>query len=317
MNKLHSMPDPTNHPAPSGPSCGHAATGGCGHSHPAPAQSPIHDHGHGHEHRDGVEVCHHGPLGEHHLGRDVICVDHVTFGYGGPPVLKDVTLHIEQGCNLGIVGPNGGGKTTLLRLILGLLTGYSGKIEVMGLSPAKACRRGDLVGYVPQRHEFETRFPVTVRQVVRMGLVGKTGILKGYRPEDLDRVEELIQRVGLKDKAQAAIGELSGGQQQRALIARALAAGPRILLLDEPMSGLDPAGQQEIAGLIRQLHESLGLTVVVVSHDLRSVAAGCGKVACLNQTVHYHDSPEGLTPRVLQEVFSHDVAAVFQTGRES
>lgn len=311
------MPDPTNQPIPSGPSCGDTAHGGCGHSHPAPIQAPACEktHDHGHEHRNGVEVCHHGPLGEHHLGRDVICVDHVSFGYGGPAVLKDVTLHIEQGCNLGIVGPNGGGKTTLLRLILGLLNGYSGKIEVMGLSPAKACRRGDLVGYVPQRHEFESRFPVTVRQVVRMGLVGKTGLLKSHRPDDLQRVEELIQRVGLKGKAESAIGELSGGQQQRALIARALAAGPRILLLDEPMSGLDPSGQQEIARLIRELHESLGLTVVVVSHDLRSVAAGCGKVACLNKTVHYHDSPEGLSPRVLQEVFSHDVAAVFASER--
>jgi zinc transport system ATP-binding protein len=227
-------------------------------------------------------------------------------------VLSDVTLHIETGCNLGIVGPNGGGKTTLLKVILGLLEGYSGSVRVMGLSPREVCRRGDLVGYVPQRHDFESRFPVNVRQVVRMGLVGKAGLLRRYAAEDIERVEALMAHVGVADLARRPIGDLSGGQQQRVFIARALAAGPKLLLMDEPTVGVDVAGQRQFAELIHSLHEKLGLTVVIVSHDLRAVAAGCGKVAVLNRTVHYHDSTEGLTTDLLQEVFRHDIAPVLE-----
>lgn len=267
-----------------------------------------HHHDHHHDHHG--HACSHGPLDEHHPGVDAICVDHVSYRYGNVQALRDVSLHVAQGCVLGVIGPNGGGKTTLLKILLGQLQDYEGKVQVMGRAPEEVSRRGDVVGYVPQHHAFERRFPVSVRQVVRMGLVGKTGLFRRYRREDLDRAESLLGQVGIAHLAERPIGDLSGGQQQRAFIARALAPGPQVLLMDEPTVGIDVAGQQQFADLIHRLHDELGLTVMIVSHDLRSVASSCEKVACLARTVHFHDAPEGLTPALLQEVFQHEIAAL-------
>ncbi len=254
-------------------------------------------------------VCHHGSLGEHH-GDDVICLDGAGYRYGEVVALEDVTMHIETGCNLGIVGPNGGGKTTLLKIVLGLLEGYSGEVVIGGMGPREVCRRGDVVGYVAQRASFVRRFPVSVRQVVRMGVVGKTGLMRRVRGADREYADHVMESLGVADLADRPIGGLSGGQQQRVLIARALASRPRVLLLDEPMVGIDVAGQRRFAELIRRLHEELRLTIVVVSHDLRAIAGTCGKVAVLNRRVHYHDSPDGLTEELLREIFQHDIAPV-------
>ncbi len=260
-----------------------------------------------------ADHCAHGSLGEHHVGGDAICVDRVGYCYatadGGAPAwaLRDVTLHVQRGCSLGIIGPNGAGKTTLLKIILGLLGGYTGRVEVLGLPPTAACRRGNIVGYVPQRHQTEWRFPLSVRQVALMGLVGKTGLLRWYSRTDRQYVESLLERLGIAALADRPIGDLSGGQQQRCFIARALAARPKILILDEPLVGIDEAGQRQFAELINDLHRSLDLTMVIVSHDIRAIATSCSKVACLNQTIHYHDSPAGLTEDVLREVFQHEI----------
>lgn len=289
------------------------------HSH-GHAHDHGHDHNHAHGHAEHAGACPHGSLAEHHPRTDAICLDRVSYRYPGSSqgqatgegpgglALRDVTLHIEQGCNLGIIGPNGAGKTTLLKILLGLVEGYTGSVSVQGLTPRQACRRGDIIGYVPQRHDVEWRFPVSVRQVVRMGLVGKTGLFRRHRAEDLAYVEQMLERTGIADLADRAVGDLSGGQQQRLFIARALAPRPRILVLDEPTVGIDEAGQRQFAKLIHEIHESLGLTIIVVSHDLQAVAAGCNRVACLRQTIHFHDSPGGLTREVLAEVFRHDIA---------
>ena len=263
---------------------------------------------------DSHHVCAHGALDEHHGEVDAICLDDVSYAYDGHEALHDVTLHIETGCCLGVIGPNGGGKTTLLRIILGLLGGYTGRASVLDMAPAEVCRRGDVIGYVPQHHEFERRFPVSVRQVVRMGLVGRTGLLRRTRRDDLDYAEQIMQQVGVADLVDRPIGDLSSGQQQRVFIARALACRPKILLLDEPLVGVDLAGQQQFAELIHQLHDALGLTLVVVSHDLRAVAGSCGKVAVLNRSIHYHDSPAGLTADLLHEIFRHDIAPILGAG---
>ena len=267
-----------------------------------------HDQSHG----DPRHVCHHGPLGVHRDEADVICVDHLTYRYNGTTALDHVTLHVEAGCNLGIIGPNGGGKTTLLKVILGLLEDYQGHVSVLGLSPREACRRGDVIGYVAQKQSFEPRFPVNVRQVVRMGLTGKPGPFRRHPRDDLDYVETLLQRLSIADIADRPIGELSGGQQQRGFIARALAPRPKILLLDEPTVGIDIAGQRRFAELVHALHDELALTIIVVSHDLRAVAGSCGKIAVLSRKIHYHDSPDGLTPALLQEIFQHDLAPVLR-----
>ena len=261
----------------------------------------------------------------------------MSFGYPSvrgtperPLALRDVTLHVEQGCSLGIIGPNGAGKTTLLKIILGLLDGFRGSAKVLGMTPWEACRRGGIVGYVPQRHDAEWRFPLTVRQVVRMGLIGKTGLLRWYSRADRQYVEQIMEQLGIASFADRPIGDLSGGQQQRCFIARALAAKPKILILDEPLVGVDEAGQQQFAELSRRLHHGLHvsdpvagsadgstLTLVIVSHDIRAIAASCSRVACLNQTIHYHDSPAGLTEDVLREVFQHEISSVLRQSKNS
>lgn len=292
----------------------------------------------------GPEPCPHGSLAEHRAESDAICLDRVSFGYPSvrgtpdPPLaLRDVTLHVEQGCSLGIIGPNGAGKTTLLKIVLGLLDGFRGNVKVLGMTPRAACRRGDIVGYVPQRHDAEWRFPLTVRQVVRMGLIGKTGLIRWYSRADRQYVEQIMEQLGIATLADRPIGDLSGGQQQRCFIARALAAKPRILILDEPLVGVDEAGQQQFAELSLRLHHGLHaepggavgdrlgsntadgskLTLVIVSHDIRAIAASCSRVACLNQTIHYHDSPAGLTEEVLREVFQHEISSVLRPSNRS
>jgi ABC-type Mn2+/Zn2+ transport system ATPase subunit len=191
-----------------------------------------------------------------------------------------------------------------------LLRGHGGSIRVFGLSPDEAKRRR-LIGYVPQKTEAELAFPLSVRQVVRMSAGAGLHPWRGLSRDQRDDVEQALEVVGAADLAERPIGKLSGGQLQRVMIARALACRPRLLLLDEPTVGIDPAGQQRFAELLRSLHDRLGLTIVVVSHDLRTIVAGCDRVACLSRSLHSHGTPEGLTPRVLAEVFSHDVAAIF------
>lgn len=240
----------------------------------------------------------------------------VTFAYpraggnGVRPAIENITLSVRAGERLGILGPNGGGKSTLLKLTLGLLRGYSGRIRIFGLDPDHARRQG-LIGYVPQRIEAELAFPVSVRQVVQMGAGAGLSAFQGLPRERRDAVDRALELVGASDLRDRPIGKLSGGQLQRVMIARALAARPRLLLLDEPTVGIDVAGQQKFADLLRTLHERLGLTIMIVSHDIRTIAAGCDRVACLSRTLHSHTAPEGLTPKVLAEVFSHDVAAIF------
>ncbi|CAG1007847.1 Manganese transport system ATP-binding protein MntB [Phycisphaerales bacterium] len=230
---------------------------------------------------------------------------------GSPrPVLEHVTLTVNEGERLGVLGPNGGGKSTLLKLTLGLLRGASGEIRVFGLSPDRAVREG-LVGYVPQRPDCELAFPISARQVVEMGPALALPAWKRLSADHRAAVERGLHVVGASSFADRPIGHLSGGQFQRVMIARALAASPRLLLLDEPTVGIDVSGQQQFADLLKRLHDELKLTVIVVSHDIRTVAAGCDRIACLSRTLHSHVAPEGLTPAVLAEVFRHDVAGIF------
>lgn len=229
---------------------------------------------------------------------------------GPRPALENVTLTVKEGERLGILGPNGGGKSTLLKLTLGLLQGGSGTIRIFGYAPEEA-RARRIVGYVPQRSEAEVAFPLCVRQVVEMAVALANPPWKSLSATQRAAVADAMNVVGVTALADRPISELSGGQFQRTLIARALAPKPRLLLLDEPTVGIDPAGQQQFAELLQSLQKTLGLTVVVVSHDLRTVVAGCDSVACLSRTLHAHTAPAGLTPQVLAEVFRHDVAAIF------
>jgi zinc transport system ATP-binding protein len=234
----------------------------------------------------------------------------VDFAFGQQLVLKGINLRIDSGATLGLIGPNGGGKTTLIRLLLGMIHPTRGDIRIAGLNPRQAVARGDLVGYLPQRPRVPSSFPISVRQLVRLGLAGKTGMLRSHAPGDLEFAESLLRRVGMIDLANQPVQSLSGGQLQRALIARALAARPRLLLLDEPTTGIDRGGQQQFIEFIVELKKELDLTIVFVSHDLRAVSSISDRIACLNQTLHYHDVPDHLPADLVYQMFACDLEAM-------
>ncbi|MFG0284347.1 MAG: metal ABC transporter ATP-binding protein [Phycisphaerales bacterium JB039] len=236
----------------------------------------------------------------------------VTYTYPGAaaPAVDGVSLQVGQGARLGVLGPNGGGKTTLLKLILGELRPQSGSIEVLGMSPREARRRG-LIGYVPQRSDAVLEFPITARQAVELGAGWRRAPWRGLGPDVRSRVDEALLLTGAIDFARKPIGKLSGGQRQRIFIARALAAGAKLLLLDEPTVGVDVVGQQRFSALVSRVRDTIGATIALVSHDLRAVAAGCDQIGCINRTLHSHTAPEGLTPQILAEVFQHEVAPAF------
>ena len=234
----------------------------------------------------------------------------VEFSFEQQLVLKGINLRIESGTTLGLIGPNGGGKTTLIRLLLGMIQPTRGQVRIAGLTPRQAVGRGDLLGYLPQRPRIPSSFPITVRQLVRLGLAGKTGMLRSYARSDLEFTESLIRRVGVADLVEKPVQALSGGQLQRALIARALAARPRLLLLDEPTTGIDRGGQQQFIEFIAELSKELELTIVFVSHDLRAVSSISDRIACLNQTLHYHDVPDHLPADLVYRMFACDLEAM-------
>ncbi len=233
-----------------------------------------------------------------------------TYNGSGFPTIRDISLRVEPGERLGILGPNGAGKTTLVRVALGLLVPSSGSVTVFGRAPAEA-RAARWIGYVPQRSVAELAFPLSVQQVVAMptGVGMKPWKRPGVRAQEA--VSRALALTGCGGFADLPIGRVSGGQLQRAMIARALAAEPRLLVLDEPTIGIDATGQQQFAKMLSLVQEELGVTVVIVTHDLRTIAAGCDRVACLHGSLHAHVSPEGLTPAVLAEVFRHEVEGIF------
>ena len=240
---------------------------------------------------------------------DIVDISELDFAYRDALVLKNVSLRVEAGTTLGLIGPNGGGKTTLIRLLLGLLEPTRGAVRVDGMNPRDAVSRGNVIGYLPQNPRTPENLPVSVRQVARLGLVGKTGLLRSYTRDDIRFVDELLDRLGIADLASAPISTLSGGQLQRVLIARALAARPKLLLLDEPTTGIDRLGQQQFLESIDSLKKELGLTVVFVSHDLRAVSAISDRIACLNLTLHYHDVPEHIPADLVYRMFACDLEA--------
>ncbi len=226
----------------------------------------------------------------------------VSFGFGRTPVLESVNLEVRPGDFLGIIGPNGGGKTTLLRLILGLLKPDRGSVEVFGGSPEAA--RGH-IGYVPQYARFDTGFPIDVLDTVRMGRLGHR-VTGGHR-RDRQAAFEALEKVELGHLAKESIGRLSGGQLQRVLIARALAAEPEVLLLDEPTASVDTRIGQSVYGLLSDL--SSALTVVLVSHDIGVISSYVKTIACLNVRLHYHHSRE-LTPEMIEVAYGCPVDLV-------
>ena len=234
----------------------------------------------------------------------VIAIENVSFSYDGAPVLEGANLTIGQGDFVSIIGPNGGGKTTLLKIILGLLKPKSGTVRVFGMTPEQA---RPLVGYMPQHVNLDPQFPVSVMDVVLMGRLGNGPRLGPYRRKDRLAAQAAIKEVRLLDLRKRPFSTLSGGQQQRVLIARALASEPRLLLLDEPTAGLDLHVEGEFLELLRELNKRL--TVALVSHDVGFVSQYAKNVVCVKRNVRMHPTSE-ITGEIIQEIYGGDVRMV-------
>jgi zinc transport system ATP-binding protein len=223
----------------------------------------------------------------------VIWLKEVTFSYGANIVLEDVELKVKRGDFLGMIGPNGSGKTTLIRIILGLLKPDSGTVKLFGSSPANAEARAK-VGFVPQKvTNFDQNFPASVSEVVAMGRIPKAGIMKQLGTKDREVIEEALDEVGMLEYRNKRIGELSGGQQQRVFMAKALAAEPELLILDEPTVGVDRHAQERFYAILEKLNGA-GITIILISHDIGVVSAHVNKLACVNRTVVFHDLSKGV-----------------------
>lgn len=217
----------------------------------------------------------------------VITMEGLTFAYDGSPVLEDVNLAIGARDFVSVVGPNGGGKTTLLKLVLGLLHPHKGRVRVFGLSPEQARPR---IGYVPQSAKLDLQFPASVMDVVLMGRLGRGTLFGPYANRDKEAAVKALTDVGIDSLGSLSFSALSGGQRQRLLIARALACEPELLLLDEPTSNLDVAIEEELYELLRNLNERL--TIVLVSHDLGFVSQFVKSVVCVKRRVLIHPTSE-------------------------
>lgn len=228
----------------------------------------------------------------------------LSFSYGGAKVLEQISLQVPHGEFLGIVGPNAGGKSTLLKLLLGLIQPQAGEIRVLGKSPQLARKR---LGYVPQYPAFARDFPVTAEQVVRMGRLGTGKLLGGYSRRDREIANRVMAETETLDLARRRIDTLSGGQLQRILVARALASEPSILLLDEPTANIDMRVENEIFDLLKLLNERM--TILVVSHDIAFISGYVHRVACLNRTLICHKT-EDIDGLKIQELYGEDVRMV-------
>jgi len=239
----------------------------------------------------------------------------VSFSYDGSPALQDVNIVLRERDFVSVVGPNGGGKTTLLKLMLGLLRPSRGEVRIFGNPPEDVRYR---VGYMPQDVQLDARFPVTVMDVVLMGQLSNTRTFGFYSRSQKDSALNALREVDLCDLRKKPLSSLSGGQKRRVLIARALASEPELLLLDEPMANLDLLAEQELHALLQKLNEKL--TVIMVSHDLAFVSRYVDTVVCVNRTVAVHPTAE-LDGETFSRMFGRDIKMVmhdqhFKRGRE-
>ena len=210
-------------------------------------------------------------------------IENLTVNYQGILALDKVNFSVESKDFLGIIGPNGAGKTTLFNCMLGLLDHYKGEIKFFGTSIKKSKKYLGQIGYVPQKPVFEKNFPATISEVVGMGLT---------KNSKKDRIDEVLQKVWLHELSHRRIGDLSGGQQQRVFIAKALVNSPQILILDEPVTGIDSQSKELFYQILHDLNQKENITIIWSSHDLDAVSKLASKVACLNRTLFFHGISE-------------------------
>jgi zinc transport system ATP-binding protein len=234
----------------------------------------------------------------------IVEIKDLDFAYGGEPVLEDVNLTVRQKDFVAIIGPNGGGKTTLLKLVLGLLTPAKGTVCVDGKSPQEA---SPCIGYVPQDVHTNRSFPISAIEVVLMGKLNPKQRLSRRSATHRRDAMAALERMEMATDAEKKIGVLSGGQRQRVFIARALVTQPKLLILDEPTASIDTKGQADFYRLLKELNQDI--TVLVVSHDLLVISRYVKSVACVNKKLHYHDQAE-ITGDMLETMYPCTVEEV-------
>ena len=246
---------------------------------------------------------------DHEHGKPLIRFDHASFWYPHGPALEDITLEIADGEFIGVIGPNGSGKTTMLRAILGLMPPTRGSLRIFDCACQELrCYHRARIGYLPQKRAVDPYFPITVREAVLMGRAGAIGLWKRPGKADLAIVRHALEDVGMEDYEDHPLGALSGGQQQRVFIARALAQHPQILLLDEPTTGIDTTTQHTVLDLIQRLHEELHLTVILVSHDINLIAPLAERLALLKTRLYaLGPAKQVLTKEILAQVYGPQI----------
>ncbi|MBN2051106.1 MAG: ABC transporter ATP-binding protein [Spirochaetales bacterium] len=215
----------------------------------------------------------------------ILSVEHLSFSYGDKPLFKDISFTVNDGDYVTVLGPNGGGKSTLAKLIIGLLLPSEGRVRIRGLSPGNA---GHLIGYVPQYMNFDTHFPISVFNTVLTGAMNRP--FGFYTREERLAASGVLEAVGLEALSRASFAEISGGQRQRTMIARALVGNPELLILDEPTAGVDVAIGQDLEELLRRLNEKL--TILMITHDFGFVDKAVSRVFCVNNNVIEHPIEE-------------------------
>jgi ABC-type Mn2+/Zn2+ transport system ATPase subunit len=239
----------------------------------------------------------------------IINFEHATFGFSGVIALEDISLAIEEGEFIGVIGPNGSGKTTLCRAVLGLISPLAGSLQIFDCACQELrCHHRARIGYLPQKGSLDRNFPITVLETVMMGRYGALGLFHRPGKQDEQIALHALENVGMQDHRDTALGHLSGGQQQRVLIARALAQQPQVLLLDEPTTGIDITTQHSVLDLVRRLHQDLGLTVLLITHDINMIRSLVDRFVLLKTRLYAAGTPEEvLKPDILRQVYGKDL----------
>lgn len=233
------------------------------------------------------------------MNNTAIKIRNLSAGYDDTTIIEQINLSINHGDFFSIIGPNGGGKSTLLKAILGLIPIYNGSIRIYGQPPEKGRR---YIGYVPQHAQFDTKYPISVWDVVLMGRRTVRGMHPFYTKTDKHQAKHALETVDMTSFAQHHISELSGGQRQRVFIARALASNPKILLLDEPTASIDKEMKESIYHFLKELNKEI--TIVLVTHDVGVLSTFIGRISCLNRYMFSHDDDKVLTKEMLEAAYS-------------
>lgn len=249
---------------------------------------------------------------ESDIKQNIIELKNVSFDYNRATVLDRVSFAVREGDYVGIIGPNGGGKTTLLKIILGLLRPTSGEALILGETAGALSARSQ-ISYVPQRAAgYHSRFPATIEEIVRSGRAAKIGPLKRFGKNDERAVNRALEMTELEPLKNRLIGALSGGETQKVFLARALAAEPKILILDEPEAGVDIAAQEKFYSLLDDLNQKNNLTIIFVSHDIELISHTVKSVLCLNRRLLCYGSPkEFIKEEYIDQLYGKKVKFIF------